>query len=279
VLTPAHLWQAWTLEPSLLIGLSLTTLLYAAGVRQVWMRAGIGHGISMRRCACFAGALGSLVVALVSPLDALSEALFSAHMVQHLVLILVAAPLLVMSDWPLALLWALPRAAARAFSLRITRSPRIVQGWRWLTHPASAWLAFALALWLWHAPLLFESALRDASIHAIEHLVLLAAAMLFWWLLLKQTGPDHVRYGIAVPYLFTTAIHSAVLGALMTFSAQAWYPFYAPFVAVWGYTPLEDQQLAGLVMWIPGGFVFTLLTIVYFAAWFNALEKRSMGQA
>jgi putative membrane protein len=100
--------------------------------------------------------------------------------------------------------------------------------------------------------------------------------MLFWWVLLKPTTQDHVHYGLAIPYLFTTVLHSGVLRALMTFSSQPWYPYYAPLVGSWGLTPLQDQQLAGLIMWIPGGAVFSLLTIGYFAAWLRALEQRSI---
>ncbi len=274
--TPTNLWSAWTLEPSLLVGLTLATMLYIAGVRNVWVRAGVGHGVRARNCVCFAGAIVALIIALVSPLDGLSAALFSAHMVQHLLLVLVAAPLLLFSDMPLALLWALPRADARALSRHVTHISLLGRLWHRLSNPGCAWLGFALVLWLWHAPVFFEAALRDNSIHAVEHVCLLAASMLFWWPLLKMTSPEHVRYGIAIPYLFSTALHTSILGVLMTFSAQAWYPYYAPFSSAWGYTPLSDQQLAGLVMWIPGGAVFTLLTILYFAAWFSALERRSI---
>src|SRR5205085_1430820 len=139
------------------------------------------------------------------------------------------------------------------------------------------WLLFALALWVWHAPALFEAALRNEMIHALEHLVFLVSATLFWWVLLKPTRPSYTHYGMAIPYLFTTALHSGILGALMTFGTQPWYRFYTAQVSPWGLTALEDQQLAGLIMWVPGGALFTVLTIAYFAAWLSALERRSVG--
>jgi putative membrane protein len=217
----------------------------------------------------------ALVVALVSPLDALSGALFAAHMVQHLILILIAAPLLVMSDFPLALLWALPRRTAHVLARGVYHSRIISRGWQVLSSPISAWLSFTIAFWVWHAPRLFESALRDERVHALEHLGFLLAAMLFWQVLLKHTGPNHVHYGMAVPFLFATCLQSTLLGALMTFTSQPWYPYYTDRVTAWGITPLQDQQLAGLIMWMPGSLVFTLLTIGYFAAFLGALERRS----
>ena len=94
-------------------------------------------------------------------------------------------------------------------------------------------------------------------------------------MLFKHTRPGHLHYAMAIAYLFTTALQSGILGALMTFTSQAWYPYYADLAAPWGLSALQDQQLAGLIMWVPGGFVFTLLTIGYFAAWLRALERRS----
>lgn len=114
--------------------------------------------------------------------------------------------------------------------------------------------------------MLYEAALRDEMIHALEHLGFLATAMVFWWVLLQYNRPRPARYVMAVPYLFATSIQSGILGALMTFSARPWYPYYTALTMSWGLTPLQDQQLAGLIMWLPGSAIFTLLTIGYFAA-------------
>jgi putative membrane protein len=100
--------------------------------------------------------------------------------------------------------------------------------------------------------------------------------MLFWWILLKRNRPDHLHYAMTIPFLFLTVLQSGILGALMTFTSEPWYPDYAASVTQWGLSPLQDQQIAGLIMWVPGGAVFTLLTIGYFAAWLRALEQRSV---
>src|SRR5215208_1999584 len=274
--TPDDFWKAWNFEPSILIPIALITLIYLWGMRNVWQRAGTGHGINRRRYGSFLGVLLAFLVAFVSPLDALSDVLFSAHMVQHMILILVATPLLVMSDFPLAFLWALPRPWAQSLGYRLNRSQTLLRIWRVSSGPVFAWLLFTIVFWVWHASTLYEAALEDEAVHILEHLGFLITAMLFWWVLLRPTGQKHVRYGMAIPYLFGTLLQSGILGALMTFTDQPWYPSYAALVLAWGLTPLQDQQLAGLIMWIPGGAVFTLLTIGYFAVWLRALEERSI---
>jgi putative membrane protein len=264
------LWTAWTFEPSLLIPLAIAATLYLWGLRNIWLRAGMGHGIPVRRCLCFLGAILALVVALVSPLDALSGVLLLAHMVQHLVLILAAAPLLVVSDVPLALLWALPRRWARPLGRQMYRSQAVSRIRNTVSSPIFAWALFTTAVWVWHTRVLYEAALHDEIVHALEHLGFLGAAALFWWVLLRHRGPRRVRYVMAVPYLFTTSLQSGILGALMTFSDRPWYPYYAALTTSWGLTPLQDQQLAGLIMWLPGSAIFILLTIGYFAASLNS---------
>ncbi len=274
VVTPRDLWRAWSFEPSVLIPLALTLILYLWGMRNA-RGAAPGRGIPAARAGCFLGAMLSLVVALVSPLDALSGALFSAHMVQHLILMLVSAPLFVLSEAGVVMAWALPRRWAQGFSRGVNRSHSLRRGWQGLTSPVSAWLLFAMPMWVWHASSLFEAALHHPTIHTLEHVSFLGTAVLFWWVLFRRTRAEHLHYAMAIVYLFTTMLHSGILGALMIFSAEPWYSYYAAFTGPWGLTPLEDQQLAGLIMWIPGGIVFTLLTIGYFAAWFRALERRS----
>ena len=275
-LLPPDLGAAWIIEPSVWIPLALSILIYAWGTYNVWKRAGRGRGITTRQWMSFIGAVLVLVLTLMSPLDSLSDQLFSAHMVQHLLLMLVAAPLLVTSDFQLALLWALPRRRAQALGSGFNQSESLSSGWRVLNNPVFVWIVFTMTMWLWHAPLFFQAALHNELIHTLEHLTFLLTAMLYWWVLFKRNRPDHVHYAMTIPFLFLTVLQSGILGALMTFTSEPWYPYYADFVNYWGLTPLEDQQLAGLIMWMPGGAVFTLLTIGYFAAWLRALERRSV---
>jgi putative membrane protein len=273
---PDNLWNTWNVEPSVLIPLAILILIYVWGLHNVWQRAGREHGITRRQWVSFVATIVVLVLALMSPIDALSEQLFSAHMVQHLILILVAAPLLVKSDFQLALLWALPRQRAQKIGSGFNQSQPVSGMWRALNHPVFVWILFTLSMWIWHASRFYQAALTNDVIHTFEHLTFLFTAMLFWWILFKHNRPDHLHYAMTVPFLFLTVLQSGILGALMTFTEQPWYPDYAASAARWGLTPLQDRQIAGLIMWVPGGAVFTLLTIAYFAAWLRALEKHSV---
>jgi putative membrane protein len=127
-------------------------------------------------------------------------------------------------------------------------------------------MLFTACLWAWHTRALYEAALRNQTIHAVEHLGFLGTALVFWWVLLQHNRLRRERYVMAIPYLFATSLQSGILGALMTFSVRPWYSYYTAFTPTWGLTPLQDQQIAGLIMWLLGGAVFTLLTIGYFAA-------------
>jgi cytochrome c oxidase assembly factor CtaG len=213
-----------------------------------------------------------LLVALLSPVDALGGILFSAHMAQHELLILVAAPLLVLGR-PLApFLWALPEPA-RETAGRWSRAPAFAAFWRWLTAPLVVFVLHGLALWIWHLPSLYQATLDDDFIHALQHLSFFASSALFWWALLHGRF-GRLGYGAAVLYVFLTSLHSGVLGALLTFAPRLWYPIYEARTSRWGLSPLEDQQLAGLIMWIPAGVVFIVLGLALFAAWLGEAERR-----
>lgn len=244
------LWHV-SLEPWVIAPLVAAMVLYARGVVRLWRHAGVGRGITTAQVACFAGGCVSLVVALVSPLDALASQLFSAHMVQHEVLMLVGAPLMVMAR-PLA---------AWAWGFDFVRRRRIghaVQArwwaalWGFITDPLAAWSLHALALWLWHVPTLFEAAVENEAVHALQHASFLGTALLFWWAVLGRDSRSTRGSGAALAYLFTTMLHTGALGALLTLAPTPWYPAYAATAASFGLHPVEDQQLGGLVMWVPG---------------------------
>lgn len=264
-------WHNWNFDPLLLIGLVLVAWLYINGVMRLWARAGTGRGIRAWQAACFGGGLATLAAALISPLDRLSEALFSAHMVQHLVLILVGAPLLALGAPLIALLWAVPLPVRRALGA-LGHTPVLRRGWRMLNVPAVVWVLHTATIWLWHAPALYQAALVSAPVHALEHTCFLGAALLFWWGVLHPHG-GRGRYGLSILLLFTTALQGNVLGALLTFSPVPWYSVYTQSER-WGLTTLEDQQLAGLIMWIPASVVYLAAVAVLFALWLYAAEQR-----
>lgn len=246
-------------EPSPLLAVLVVGGLYARGVHAVWTRAGRGHGIRAWQVATFGTGLLALLVALESPLDGLSADLFAAHMVQHLLLILVAAPLLVLPAPLAGLLWGLPADARRG----VVVLGRWLPGW--LGRPAVAFGLHVLAVWAWHLPRLYEAAVANPWVHVAEHACFLGTAALFWWALLHRRG----AYGAAVLYVFGMAIQSTALGALLTFARSPWYASHLATTAAWGLSPLEDQQLAGLIMWVPGGLIYLAAALGLFGMWLN----------
>jgi putative membrane protein len=257
----------------LAISLAAFAAMYCVGMLKVWRNAGIGRGILHRELIAFGCGWLALVIALLSPLDEWSETLFVAHMAQHELLMVVAAPLIALSSPLVALLWALPPAARRR-SVDFVRRPATAALWALLTAPATVWMLHALALWIWHLPALYDAALEHDGIHAIQHLCFFLTAALFWWSLVRGRY-GRLGYGAAVVYLFATALHSGVLGALITFAPVVWYPVYASNSRAWGLTPLEDQQLAGLLMWVPAGLVFAVGGLAFFAAWLRESGRRA----
>jgi putative membrane protein len=254
----------WTFEPWVIACLLLSAAAYGLGLARLWRHAGTGRGVSRGQALAFAGGWLSLVIALVSPLDALGVQLFSAHMLQHELLMVVSAPLLCLSR-PLVLwTWALPPAARRGVGRWTGRA-----GWRvfWgaLTAPLTTWSLHAVALWGWHLPLLFEAALHDDGVHTLQHLSFLGTALLFWWSALKPSA--RAAQGKALLYLFTTMVHTGALGALLTLSSVLWYPSYQASASALGLDPLEDQQLGGLVMWVPAGMAYVAAGLVLAVRW------------
>lgn len=270
---PHDLWSAWSAEPGVLFAIGVAALLYARGVGRLWRRAGPGRGIPRWRFHSFVAGLAVLVLALVSPLDALGGGLFSAHMIQHELLMLVAAPLLVLGLPLIPFLWALPLEWRRRLG-RSAKVPVVRPALRTMTHAATAWLLYAITLWVWHVPSLYEATLASDWVHAAQHASFLGSALLFWWVLLHPARFRRRAYGAAVLYVFTTAVHGGLLGALLTFARTPWYPAYAPSTAAWGLSPLDDQQLAGLIMWIPASFLYLCTALAALAVWLRGIEVR-----
>jgi putative membrane protein len=239
--------------------LALSVALYLAGMRRLWPRSRGGRRALLRQGALFAAGWLTLVAALASPLDGMGSQLFSAHMLQHELLMIVAAPLLVLGR-PLAQwTWALPVAARRRLRgvQRAWRRPGL---WQLLTGVTGACVVQSAALWAWHLPAWFRAALEHPGLHVLQHATFVAAALCFWWSVLRP-GPARRRAPPSIASLFVTTLTTGALGALLTFAGTPWYaePGVGP---LFGLTPLEDQQLGGLLMWIPGGTVYMVIALV-----------------
>jgi putative membrane protein len=250
--------------------LALGAVLYAVGARRL-----AGRGARIRRVergAFWTGWLAT-VAAVSPPVDRASAALFSAHMAQHELLMLVGAPLMVVGRPIVPWLWALP-AALRSRAGGGLQSPVSSTVWRQLTRPLVAWSLHGAAVWLWHVPAFYETAVLDEGVHAIQHATFVGTAVLFWWgLVYGRYG--RAAYGASVLYVFTTMVHTGVLGALFALSTSPYYPLYGARAAAAGIDAVSDQQLAGLVMWVPAGLVLMAFGLALVVAWISESERRS----
>jgi putative membrane protein len=241
-------WERWDLHPSVLVGLAALGGLYV-----FWG----GLRAPRRRVAAFAAALAVLGLALNGPLHNLSDDyLFSAHMAQHLVLMLVFPPLL---------LYGTP-----AWVVRPLVRPRAVRRFaRWATRPLAAGAIFSVPMTLWHFPQFYEAALEHHGLHVVQHLVFIATAVIMWWPVLSPV-PELPRAGYLgqLVYLFALGLPMSLAGALITLAEHVLYPFYAAAPRVAGLTPLADQQLGGLLMWVVGTmYLWGAATVVWFRWW------------
>jgi putative membrane protein len=271
-LEPHDLARAWSFEPAVIAGLAITAWLYTSGILRLWQRAGIGHGVSRGAAATFAAGWFALFLALVSPLHRLGGALFSAHMVQHELLVAIGAPLLVLGQPLVPFLFGLPRARRQSVA-RLTRRTGLKRVWRVLSAPLPSWMLHAAALWVWHLPGPYAAALDSDAAHTLQQLSFLGTALLFWWAILHgRTG--RLGYGASAFYLFATALYSSGLGALITFASRPWYPSYEQAARGWGLTALQDQQLAGVIMWVPGAVAYVIAALALLAFWMRESDVR-----
>lgn len=248
----------WNTRAEVLLPIVLTAALYLAGVLRAWARVGALRGFGIGRVLAGIAGWAALVIALLSPLDAWAERLFALHMVQHELLMAMAAPLLCLAHPMMAALWALPQRW-RARVRRAFRAPQWMSAWRALRSPATAWAVHAAVLWAWHAPAAFNASLASTGWHTVQHLAFVASALLYWWSVLGS--PAHANGGPALLSLFTTLLHTSALGALLALSSRPWYALAGEHAAAWGLDPLTDQQLGGLVMWGPGALPYLIAAL------------------
>jgi len=258
--TAASQFEVW-LGCLLLIG----AVLYARGILRLWRKAGVGRGIRRLELVSFALGWAALAIALLSPIDTVAEHSFAIHMVQHELLMVVAAPLIVLGRPLETFAWGVTAQVRRA-AAAVARSSAVQELWHPVTSPLGAWSLHALALWIWHVPVLFALALTSFGWHVAQHTCFFASALGFWWSVFARGSRTAGAWSIAS--LFTTMLHTSALGALLTFAPSAWYPLDG--AAASGLTALEDQQLGGLVMWVPGGLVYMVAGLALVRHWLSA---------
>lgn len=266
---PHDLLSAWSLDPLVLAAIVATCWWYRAGIRALWRSAGRGEVVSGGQVTAFVLAVVTIVVALVSPLDAASDALFSVHMTQHVLLTLVAAPLFVGASVGQVVTWALSARTRRTAGRWQGRARRLFTG---AALPGAGLAAFTAVFALWHVPALYNAALAVEALHALEHATMLGFALVFWTPVLH---PRRTHPGLGVLLLFLSMVFSGVLSALLVFAPTPWY---AHETLAWGLSRLQDQQAAGAVMWVLGGAVYVVSGAAAAMRWLR-LDQEAVRRA
>jgi cytochrome c oxidase assembly factor CtaG len=253
---------SWNLRPEVVLPLLLAAGLYAVGWWRLSRRA--SRPIARTRLGFGLGGLLAIALALVSPLDGHADRFFAAHMLQHMLLITVAAPALLLADPFPIVVWALPapvRVRARRW---LTRGSPFGLVWGRVTAMRVTWIGYALVLWGWHVPVAYDAALADRFVHDVEHVNFFIGAVLFWWPLIHP-APRFRRpapHALRIVYLVLAAFHTAALGLLLTLAPVVLYRSYAAAVHPEGLSALDDQAWGGVVMWGLSGLIDMLAVLV-----------------
>jgi putative membrane protein len=270
VATTPHVWTvllSWHWHADVLAVLGTSAVVYVVGWRRLRRHAPAGGGLgSAWRLLTYLAGLACLVLALLSPLDHLARVLFTAHMAQHQLLLMMAPPLLLLANPFPVVLWGLPRRLRRGAGPWLTRRGRVRRAWDWLTWMPVAGLLYTANLWGWHVPAAYEAALRSELVHDLEHLAFFGTAVLFWWPVVNPAPRQArlqrpIQYGYRIAYLILATAQNTLLGAILGLSERLYYPSYAAAPRLLDWTPLDDQAFGGGVMW-SGGHMYLIGILV-----------------
>jgi putative copper resistance protein D len=260
----------WRFDPLVVLGIGVTAVAYLWAVRAV-NRAHPRNPHPRSRTWCFLAGLAAIGLALSSPIEAYEGALFSVHMIQHLLLMLVAPPLL-LAGGPITLTLRAARPSVRGRLLWVLHSPVL----KAISFPVVTWVLFAAVNWGWHFSTLYDEALENQLLHYVQHATFLGAALLFWWPVIGvDPGPWRMPYPARLFYLFLALPQNSFLGVALLSAGTVLYPHYVTNVRGWGPTPLEDQQLGGILMWVAGDIAFLIGMAVVIWAWLRHEERRT----
>ncbi|MEP6680235.1 MAG: cytochrome c oxidase assembly protein [Chloroflexota bacterium] len=260
----------WRFEPLAIGGAALAAAAYLWAVGRV-RQAHSAHPHPERRRWFFLAGLATLALALASPIEAYEGQLFSVHMLQHMLIELVAAPLLLAgAPVTLALRAASPWLRRRLLAILQSRVVHLI------SFPVVAWVLFAAVNWGWHFSVLYNQALENPWLHYVEHASFLAAALLFWWPVLGvDPSPWRMPHPVRLLYLFVAMPQNSFLGVALLSAGSVLYPHYVTNLRPWGPTPLDDQRLGGTLMWVGGDLAFLAGMVVVIAGWMAYEDRRT----
>lgn len=260
------------------LDISLVLLIFAALYTTGWWRLRQRGRIKLakrRRLAAYWGGLMTLAIALMSPIDPLGGQLFFMHMIQHMITIMVSAPLLWLGEPFPFLLWGLPSAGRKWAGGLFAQGSVVRTSLQALTQPALVWLMFVAVYGGWHDPLLYNLALRYSWVHDIQHLTFFATAMLLWWLVIDAAPHLHrtMIWGRIAMVAGVIPVNMAV-GIVIATATEVLYPYYAAVPRIWGFTAVADQSIAGVIMWTSGSEMLVLAIILLMASAMRGTDKK-----
>ncbi len=275
----ATILSLWSFQPPVVLGIVLVGVLYGCGLQCLAGRGRLWRTVTWWHVVSFGCGLLAILLALASPIDALSTSLLSVHMVQHLLLLMVA-PVLVLLGKPIpVLLVGAPREVVRAVARTHARTRWLRATTRRLTGPIEAWVLYAGNMLLWHIPWLYQIALVHQGIHDLEHLCFLITGLLFWWVAIEPLpGPTRLHHGLRILYAWSMTLPVTALGALLSLTndQRLIYPIYATVPRLWGFSAMSDQQLGGIIIWLVGGMMYIAAACVLFFAMMAEDERKTL---
>jgi putative membrane protein len=277
--SPFTVLTAWSFEPSVLLGVALAAWIYIEGLRELARRGRLARSVTPWHVAGFASGLLCILLGLISPIDTLSNQLLTAHMVQHLLLLMIAPPLLLLGKPIPVLLVGAPHALVRSIARAHARMPWFHALTRLLTRPFFAWPLYVGTMLIWHLPVFYDAALNNVTVHLFEHMCFLVTGLIFWSVVIQPfPGPHRLAYGWRFLFVFAAMLSDTVLGSLFILAGSPIYSFYAALPRLWDLSVLDDQSLAGNVMLIGGDLVFACALIPLFAGLMNRFEQRELAR-
>ena len=269
--------RSWSFPPTVVLGLALAAMLYGRGLRST-PRQAQEHATRQRwRAVAYYSGLVTLAIALMSPVAPLGGLLFSAHMVQHMLLAIVAAPLLVLGAPLGPVLRGLPRSVRAELVRAFLPGRPLPRAADWVTRPVIAAAAHAVTIWFWHVPAMYDATLRVELLHYLQHATIFGTALLFWWPVAQPVAGRRLPHGLALIYLTAgMVVQHKLIGAFLTFARQPLYPYYTQVPRLWGFSALNDQQTAGLIMSTGGFMIIWIAFTAVFIVWAREASRDEM---
>jgi putative membrane protein len=254
---------SWSFEPTVVIGLAVAAGLYIRGWRRLRRRGRGGRILKRWRAWCYAAGLTTVALALLSPIGTFDSLFFFMHMTQHVLLIMIAAPLLWLGAPMVPTLWAFDRRTRRRLGRLFHEDHPVHRVFHFLTRAGVALPLYILIVFVWHYPALYDAAQGRNLVHDLEHFLFFGSALLFWWPVVHPSGGKRrLGYGAGILYIFPAKIAGFVLGAGLTLSSEPYYRTFLDSPSIWGLDPLGDQQLGGLIMWVAGGLLYIIPLLI-----------------